>query len=176
MTDHKFTDDEVIKALECCAEKGCTNCPLKSELKCHRKLMKNVHALFNRQKAELDDLKRDDLPRCKDALRRANEIGMAVDKENQELRAEIERLTAERDEARQDCAVAERNHQLAVAEREANVKGFTENLKTAKAEAIKEFAKRLKVKVGSIPQYHFNLLQVEDDINALVKEMTERTK
>lgn len=42
-----------------------------------------------------------------------------------------------------------------------------------KTEAIKEFAERLKVKVGSIPQYHFNLLQVEDDIDILVKEMTE---
>jgi hypothetical protein len=55
MTDTKITDEEVIKALECCAEKGCTNCPLKSELRCHRKLMKNVHALFNRQKAEIEE-------------------------------------------------------------------------------------------------------------------------
>lgn len=42
--------------------------------------------------------------------------------------------------------------------------------------AIKEFAERLKVKAGSIPQYHFNLLQVEDDIDTLVKEMTEAKK
>lgn len=33
---------------------------------------------------------------------------------------------------------------MAVAEREANVKGFTEQLKIAKAEAIKEFAEKLK--------------------------------
>ena len=41
---------------------------------------------------------------------------------------------------------------------------------------VKEFAERFKEKVGSIPQYHFNLLQVEDDINTLVKEMTEESK
>lgn len=46
-------------------------------------------------------------------------------------------------------------------------------LNTAKSEAIKEFANRLKVKVGSIPPYHFNLLQVKEDIDNLVKEMTE---
>ncbi len=37
-----------------------------------------------RLQARIDDLERNDLPRCKDALRRANEIGV-------ELQAEIER-------------------------------------------------------------------------------------
>lgn len=51
--------------------------------------------LANRQREEIDDLARNDLPRCKDALRRANEIGMGLDKENQELKAEIEKLKAD---------------------------------------------------------------------------------
>ncbi len=62
----------------------------------------------------------------------------------QRQNAEIDRLTAERDEARRDCAVAERNHALAVEERVANVKGFTEQLKTARADAVREFAERLE--------------------------------
>ena len=55
---------------------------------------------------------------------------------------------------------------------EAETKEARADIDQAVAEAIKEFAERLKVKAGSIPQYHFNLLQVEDNIDTLVKEMT----
>lgn len=46
-------------------------------------------------------------------------------------------------------------------------------IETAKSEAYKEFAERLKIKCGCVPQYHFNILQVEFEINNLVKELTE---
>jgi hypothetical protein len=103
----QMTDNEIIKALENCYLKVniyyCHNeCPYNKGICDDKQIAKDTLDLINRQKveiseleAELDDLKRDDLPRCKDALRRANEIGMAVDKENQELKAEIERLKEE---------------------------------------------------------------------------------
>ena len=112
MTDHKFTDDEIIKALECCSSNNnanCKECPY-DDKGCE--FEQDALALINRQKAEIERLQKYNT----------------------------------------DVAFKHYN------------------------DGIKEFAKRLKVKVGSIPQYHFNLLQVEDDINALVKEMTERTK
>ena len=89
-----MTDNEIKKALECCIKNDCVNCPYESKVH-FKNCLEGFLDLINRQKAELDDLKRDDLPRCKDALRRANEIGMDVDKENQELREEIERLQKE---------------------------------------------------------------------------------
>lgn len=90
-----MTDNDIIEALECCAVlNSCDKCPWCSldVADCTTLLAQGCLALINRQKAEIDDLKRDDLPRCKDALRRANEIGMGLQEENQKLKAEIEDL------------------------------------------------------------------------------------
>lgn len=102
--------------------------------------------------AELDDLKRDDLPRCKDALRRANEIGMGLEKENQELKAEIERLTnTQRIDPNDFCGV---------------LCDFAEEcIAKAKADAIKEFAERIKLLNQE------NLIIWNEQIDNLVKEM-----
>jgi FtsZ-binding cell division protein ZapB len=96
-----MTDNDIIKALEFCADsrdtdKHCLKCPYCNESYCLDKMMADALDLINRQKAEIERLKE--------------------------------------------------KHKLAVEEREANVKGFTESLKTVKAEAIKEFAERLKEK------------------------------
>lgn len=91
-----MTDNEIIKALECCIKNlcHCGECPRfeRGVDDCHITLYNDILDLINRQRKEIDDLARNDLPRCKDALRRANEIGMRLDKENQELKAEIEKL------------------------------------------------------------------------------------
>lgn len=42
--------------------------------------------------AKVDQLENDELPRCKDALRRANSIGAEMDEENRQLRHENEKL------------------------------------------------------------------------------------
>ena len=61
---HKMTDNEIIKALECCSwqdEKNCSKCPLdKKETNtfCTVDLMKNTLELINRQKAEIKELNR----------------------------------------------------------------------------------------------------------------------
>lgn len=82
-----MTDNEIIKALQEWSERGMTFCNMGMP-----EFARNILDLINRQKAKIDDLKRDDLPRCKDALRRANEIGMSLQAENQKLKAEIEDL------------------------------------------------------------------------------------
>ena len=60
MTDKKFTDDEIIKALECCStdEQPCSMCPLWQI--CGDGRMTSTHlalAIINRQNAELEDLR-----------------------------------------------------------------------------------------------------------------------
>ena len=57
-----MTDNEIIKALECCAcvDNACDDCPitstLKDDCKCGEYLAKNALNLINRQKAEIEEL------------------------------------------------------------------------------------------------------------------------
>lgn len=85
MTDHKFTDEEVIKALECCADatqNSCKGCPCKAKGMrtgdvCIPAMSKAAAELIKRQRVEID------------ALKIANEKMYAAAKEPE---AEIERL------------------------------------------------------------------------------------
>ena len=141
MTDHKFTDDEIIKGLGVLAAYDCKRClDLGHDCfgkDCDKVIAENALALITRQKAEIERLER---------IRA-------------ELSRTVESLTNE--SLTNKCADC------------AGCAQWVCDCSTIESEAIKEFAERLKVKVGSIPQYHFNLLQVEDDIDTLVKEMTE---
>lgn len=59
MIDYNFTDDKIIKALECC-EKGCacTSCPLEDDYSpCSSSMAHLALSLINKQKNELDLLK-----------------------------------------------------------------------------------------------------------------------
>lgn len=119
MSDRKFTDDEVIKALECCVSGYCIDgkCPLfdwddEDDIsKCTETLATIALALINRQKAELEDL------------------------------------------------------------REIVFTDRTEAIRQLKAEAIKEFAERLKAE--KFKHANFGELVYVEDIDNLVKEMTE---
>lgn len=57
MTEHKFTDEEIIKALECCCkdnyEGDCPKCPLQLNGNCNVILAEHALDLINRQKAEI---------------------------------------------------------------------------------------------------------------------------
>ena len=107
MTEHKFTDEDVIRALECCkmpvGSGACNNCPFDyqrvkrltgSDKSCTMVMFDCALDLINRQEAEIEELRH--------------------------------------------------KYELAVAEREANVKGFTDVIATAKSEAVKEFANSVK--------------------------------
>lgn len=52
-----MTDNEIIKALECCdTREWCTHCPLKDNDRCRDVLSAQSVELINRQKAELERL------------------------------------------------------------------------------------------------------------------------
>jgi hypothetical protein len=167
MTDHKFTDDELQRCIECCI-KGkvwgdCKklNCPAIRKQGCHFylrtdddyentiyiEILKDALALIKRQKAEIDDMK-----------------------------VELDAMRGAANSYKMHYEEAERKYKIAVAEREANVEGFIETLKTIKAEAIKEFAERLKASKIK-PEFPWdNFFVTEDTIDTLVKEMTEENK
>lgn len=157
MTDHKFTDDDVIKALECCTNCICnhaktdTECPLVKMDFCKNYLMKQSLSLINSQKVEIESLKI------------ANEKMYSANKEQE---AEIERLNKEVDRLSQ-CVLY---HDGIVSDLEKDV--FN-----AKAEAYKEFAERLKANMSNIARMeyggHIYFCVGYDLIDTLVKEMTE---
>lgn len=57
--ERKFTDNEIVKALECCCkdnyEGDCQNCPLQLNGGCNVILAEHALDLINRQKAEIDE-------------------------------------------------------------------------------------------------------------------------
>ena len=78
-----MTDNEIIKALECCINgDGCVGCPLIDDEICTDNLRKYPLDLIKRQKAEIDIL-----------IRKKNKLQDEVAEKD----AEIERLTRERD-------------------------------------------------------------------------------
>ncbi len=113
MTEHKFTDEEIIKAVECCNGQGngCSDCPL-YDFRCvgGERLIKLVLPIINRQQAEierliqdkqyymtrLDDCERDIIPKLKWSLERANKQGVEMEKQISTIRTEAIREFAER--------------------------------------------------------------------------------
>lgn len=61
-----MTDNEIVKALECCSKADCDNfcsdicpqCPYKNERYCAAEISKDALSLINRQKAETEKLQR----------------------------------------------------------------------------------------------------------------------
>ena len=51
----KFTEEDIIKALECCINEDCNNCPYTFG-NCGHNAMRNTLDLINRQKAEIERL------------------------------------------------------------------------------------------------------------------------
>ena len=118
-----MTDNEIIKALECCGDADCDNCPYSGDdllRPCNDNLVKDTINLINRQKDEIRETRRDLL----------NEI-YALE------------------------------HQL----------------ETAKSEAIKEFAERLKEKQQTFIGHDYTCKFIYlCDIDNLVKEMVGDAK
>jgi hypothetical protein len=59
MIENNFTDEQVIKALECCEKGGaCTSCPLKDDYSpCSSSMAHLAFSLINKQKTDFDLLK-----------------------------------------------------------------------------------------------------------------------
>ena len=164
MPDKKLTDNEIIKALECCfIEQQCNYCPLYKEhsADCLDTVLKNAHALITRQKTENENLKVEN-----QSLRSAaNSLKMHYE----EAQAEIERLKIELDFAK--AFRKETDAEFSLMHRK-----YGNMLKTTKTEAYKEVFEKLnkKAEVGKIIDKNFPFIirvVTLHDINELKKEM-----
>lgn len=54
-----MTDEQIIKALECCCVRECDECPYDEQTACIGIMKEGALALINRQKAEIEMLKHD---------------------------------------------------------------------------------------------------------------------
>jgi hypothetical protein len=87
--------EQIIKALEFCAEhEYCASCPCDNECIGMESLMLDALALIKELTEELDDAKRDTIPKLKRSLERANAMGAEADRMVAELTEENERLRA----------------------------------------------------------------------------------
>lgn len=148
----------------------CATCPSTDFCKGMDSLMVNALALINRQKKEIERLNAVHADMT-ESLRLAAEA-------NKDMSVELDAMRGAANSYKMHYEEVERKYQIATAEREANVKGFTETLNTIKAEAIKEFAERLKNiylndKRYDRPNPHTLLITLFDNIDNLVKEMTK---
>lgn len=164
MSERKYTDEEIVKALECCINADCLNCPHWSDEwysgMCIE-FLKSVLDLINRKNAEIAALTA--------AVDNSTKEFLKLHDEYQDQKKEIERLKAD----------------VRICESEIRCERIHRGM--ARAEAVKEFAKKLKetpIELGlpllglltkSEIEGFFNhtLLQVRDAIDNLVAEMTE---
>ena len=162
-----MTDNEIIKALECCIKNTCSECPFYKNWITHRcgELRNLALDLINRQQAEIEKFTKRQKPTGASGYKIEN--GKVVFFTNMlgGCRYEYENLdevVKTLNELLQECYSKD---EIAFA-----LKCKTEDLKTAKSEAIKEFAERLKAKGD---RYAWVVGISKDKINNLVKEMTE---
>ena len=154
-------DNEIIKALECCSSEdlttlNCGHCP-NQQSNCMHILYKSALDLINRQKAEIENYIKVAETQQSLSMERFFEIDR-LSKRLEKRTTELDRLTIYFDKA------------------------VEEKLKTAKAEAIKEFAKELICWVEWTPirgsfdyagGYNDALNKAKEIIDNLVKEMVE---
>lgn len=107
-----------------------------------------IYQLYFEQQAEIDDLKRDAIPKLQDSLNRANKSGIKLERENARLKAEIKKM------------------------QKYNAYVAFEQYNKGRTEAIKEFAERLKERqrtfIGDEYAYKF-IYSIE--IDTLLAEM-----
>ena len=145
-----MTDEQIIKALEYCntdvRENTCPKCAFYKKHRCSILMLNAVSDLINHQKAEIEELK--------------TEIERMED-ENYTLKNKIEI---------RDNLIEQLGSDIDI--KYNTIYTMREKLKNSKSEAIKEFAERLKEKLQWDVEF-YNKIVFEDDIDKLVKEMTE---
>ena len=158
-----MTDEQIIKALECCATddgNDCFQCPYcniffeSGNGGCINRCHKDALDLINHRKAEIENLKADNemyqKVNCLIAGQRDSR-----DKEIEELQTQMEWLTGY-------------NKNLL----DANT-ALSGEIEICKSEAIKEFAERLKNKIWYSDLCNLERTITPEIITNLVKEMTE---
>lgn len=161
-----MTDKEIIKALECCPlPGGCGVCPYNNGdlTDCDARICRDTLRLITCQKSQIEDL----YAALDDRIERIKELEAEVERLNHCVKTE--------DEVR-----AIMKTQMSSVVREVTAEQFDTATKIAKTAAIREFAERLKeeseVYCSAPNGASETVLAVScDDIDAIVKEMTEDT-
>ena len=150
MSERKYTDEEIINKMSAYIEMSCRMCGFKTlcnelcAIEFIKAALKAALGLIKSQKADIEKLQEVNAD-LNESLRLAAEA-------NKDLQAEIERLKAEQ-------MMAE---------------GYADALEErAKAEAIKDFAERLKDKARMPIGTLYGKMVYVEDIDNLVAEMTE---
>ena len=171
-----MTDNEIIKALECCVNADCENCPSKTICDSDtERLVVKVFDLVNRQKAEIErlqsmnqaklDMIHDLRAEIADEKAKGDMCAEVIKRQDKEI-ARLERIRAELSKEIDDY-------------KEIVFMDRSEAIKKLKAEAVKEFAFMLKaMAAGRLAWDEYDeeicgFLAV-DEIDNLVKEFTER--
>ena len=149
MTDHKYTDDEVIRALECCAgTTECCKCPLIDEDSCTYRNINYALDLINRQRANIK----------------------ALEMDNAQLQSDIINANQNSDHIK-GLWEAEKEKVEKAKQKVVNV---CKMLKNARAEAIEDFAEMAKARAYQSTDWshgvHPMVVEV-DDIDELVEEI-----
>ncbi|MBQ5825146.1 MAG: hypothetical protein IIW48_10130 [Clostridia bacterium] len=124
--DELMTDNEIIKALECCGKSGwlfdCEGCPCYDEnediqtSECQERLMNKALDLINRQQEMIDALiagqetlqkalaeKNAEIEKLKDSRDRWKRNALSFDEASRETEKELEKLYAEIEEYKNNC-------------------------------------------------------------------------
>lgn len=181
-----MTDNEIIKALECCAcSDGCENCLYAKQCDGVEHLT-NALDLINRQKAKNEALQMDNQQLQSDIINenqnydhikglwevekekveKAKQKVINVCKELQTAKAEIERLEKEHNNGFEKWKILDERTKERYEELYQEAKGVV------RTEAIKEFAERLKLRFSSTLSYSGGA--IARAVDKLVKEMTEQ--
>ena len=168
-----MTDNEIIKAMQCVIGNSvsCSECEYQKALpfpSCSRMCAENALDLINRQKAEIERLEKE-----KQDIKDKYDCQQTVYCDLSDI---IKEKCKELELANADKVIAE-THEKAAKEMFVDV---TQQLKTAKTEAIKEFAERLKrtsigLEIGDDKKFKMTIVSTVA-IDNLVKEMTEVEK
>lgn len=124
-------------------------------------MLRDTLDLINRLKSENYDLKRDTIPKLQNSLERANKYGIETDKENERLKAEIERLTANLEKWLDRCN-----------EKCIEIVKLNHAVQAAKSEAHKEFVTKAEGKATNLKDCTgTEVVFTVDDLYDLLEEM-----
>lgn len=167
MSERKYSDEEIVKALERCQYRECQECirlytgrPIEDD--CRLDLIYDSLALINRKNAEIEKLQEVNAD-LNESLRLAAEA-------NKDLNAEVEEWKARANDW-------QNQYLKLIEEMEIYQEHIDQDIiyaKAIKAEAIKEFVVRLKTNMC----HGYPYLEIEEDlfrrdVDNLVAEMTE---
>ena len=164
---NNLTDAEIEKALECCISDvaHCFECPYNDNAECNFILIRNSFNYINRLKAENERFRKLQKPTGAGGYKIENGKVIYYTDILNGYRHEYKDLEEIVKELNLYMHTDYKNIEL--------ISHYQHKAQTAKAEAIKEFAERLKEKSEYYSDLPFKTVHVED-IDNLVKEMTEK--